>query len=287
MNRPRRFSPETLGLLVFAGLSVVPVVLGQVYALGYSLGWFGALQETVQSGSVSGFLLDREIWDSLLVSTYVAAAVVLLTAVISMFLGLYLRRVLTRGLLSYLVYLPPALPAVVAAFFTFQLLSDAGLVSRVAASMGWIQNPSEFPSLIHDHAFIGVITAHLIAAIPFFSLYFSQVYQDARLDAYLDLTRSLGGKPWDGLRHVVWPVFIRRGTPQLMLWFILVFGSYEIPLLLARQSPQMISVLTMRKFQMFDLTTKPQAFTAALVYSLVVIVLLIILYRKRDGDFHV
>ena len=65
-----------------------------------------------------------------------------------------------------------------------------------------------------------------------------------------------------------------------MLFFIYVMGAYEIPLLLGRQSPQMLSVLAMRKYARFDITQKPEAFAIAFLYAVLVSVVLISLRRQ-------
>ena len=58
--------------------------------------------------------------------------------------------------------------------------------------------------------------------------------------------------------------------PNTVLFFIYVMGAYEIPLMLGRQSPQMLSVLAMRKYARFDITQKPEAFVIAICYAVLV-----------------
>ena len=62
-----------------------------------------------------------------------------------------------------------------------------------------------------------------------------------------------------------------------------MLGSFEIPLLLGPQSPQMISVLARRKFGLFDLEQKPQAFIIALLYTGLVVALLLVFLRRRPA----
>src|SRR5262249_39037592 len=63
-------------------------------------------------------------------------------------------------------------------------------------------------------------------------------------------------------------ILLSRAAANVLLLFVVVLGSYEIPLLLGRQSPQMLSVLTFRKYQRFDLLDKPQAFACSILYTL-------------------
>ena len=44
----------------------------------------------------------------------------------------------------------------------------------------------------------------------------------------------------------------------------------------------MLSVLTVKKFERFDLADKPEAFIVALLYMTVVVTLLIVVFRKES-----
>lgn len=80
------------------------------------------------------------------------------------------------------------------------------------------------------------------------------------------------------------PVLLRQSFPTLVLYFIFVMGSYEIPLLLGSQSPQMMSVLTIRKLQRFDLTDMPQAYVVGVLYTVFVVGVVVFLLRKKSGE---
>jgi putative spermidine/putrescine transport system permease protein len=69
---------------------------------------------------------------------------------------------------------------------------------------------------------------------------------------------------------VATPVLLRRALPNLGLSGIFLFGAYEAPLLLGRQSPRMISVLIAQKFRKFNLADVPQAYALTLLYAGVV-----------------
>jgi putative spermidine/putrescine transport system permease protein len=150
----------------------------------------------------------------------------------------------------------------------------------MAMGLGLIDAPTDFPAMVHDQLSLGVIIAHLLFAVPYFTLLFGQIYKDAHVARLENLTQTLGGNRLQCLTRVTLPILIDKAGTQLLLLFITVFGSYEIPLLLGRQAPQMISVLTLRKYQMFDILQKPEAFIAALLYTVFVSALLVIAFRK-------
>lgn len=272
---------ERLFLAIFALLAVLPIVLSLAYASAYAFGLTGLLSQGFTLDHWRNAFTSSEIPDALLNSFYVACLTVLLSVSLALMLALNVRRRLDRGLLAYAIYLPLALPTTVAAFVVFQLLSDAGLLMRILAQLGWITKPGDWRPLIHDPYSVGVVVAHLLLAVPYFTLLFRQIYHDAHLRELLRLTATLGGSPFDGLRRVTLPILLRSALSNIMLLFVSVLGSYEIPLLLGRQSPQMLSVMTMRKYALFDLSEKPQAFIVALIYTLVVIAVLLAVFRRK------
>jgi putative spermidine/putrescine transport system permease protein len=278
---------ERLFLVIFALLAVLPIGLSLIYSGAYALGLTGLLSEGFTLQHWQKAFTGSEIPYALINSLYVAGLTVVITVLISLALALNVRRRLDRGLLSYAVYLPLALPTTVAAFLMFQLLSDAGFFMRLLAQVGLIADPGDLKPLIHDPFSVGVIAAHLLLAVPYFTLLFRQIFRDTHVGELLRLTYTLGGTPWDGLTRVTLPILLRAGLSNIMLLFVSVLGSYEIPLLLGKQSPQMLSVMTMRKYQLFDLSEKPQAFIVALIYSVAVVLVLFAVFRRRRRVGHV
>ena len=116
-------------------------------------------------------------------------------------------------------------------------------------------------------------------------LLFVQIYQTERVGDLVRLASTLGAGKGAGLYRVAVPILLSRSATNIILLFIAVMGSYEIPLLLGRQSPEMLSVLTMRKYSMFDLAQKPEAFIVALLYTAFVLVLITAAFRTRRLAF--
>ncbi len=83
------------------------------------------------------------------------------------------------------------------------------------------------------------------------------------------------------MQRVVVPLLLRRAAAPLLLYFIFVLGSYEVPLLLGTQSPQMVSVLTVRKLRGYDLAGYPEGYVVATLYAGLVLGLVPLLLRKR------
>ena len=269
-----------LGLALFVLVALLPIAFSLGYAAAYSVGAVGLLSDGFTTAHWVRALGRGEVWASLGLSVYVAGVTVVLTISLALVLALYLRRPLQYGPLSYIIYFPLALPATVAAFLVFQLFSGAGYFTRLLLGLGLIHDPAQFPDLVHDPYAVGIILAHVGLAVPFFMLLFVQVHQAERVDELSRLAHTLGASRAQVLYRVGVPILLTKSTTNVLLLFIAVLGSYEIPLLLGRQAPQMLSVLTMRKYAMFDLAQKPEAFIVALVYTALVLALIVAAFRR-------
>ena len=133
--------------------------------------------------------------------------------------------------------------------------------------------------MIQDRYAIGIILTHILLALPFFLLLMGSLYDRLGLPAMLMQARSLGASAGKAREKIGRMVLLRAAFPTLMLYTIFVTGAYEIPLLLGRQSPQMVSVLTVRYLRHYDLQLIPQAFIVAICYAVVVFSLLLFVYR--------
>ncbi len=258
---------ERAAFALFLVVAVVPIAASLVYAFLYTIGLAGLLGGGFTGRSWSRVLGAAELWRSFGLSVAVAASVVAAATAGGLGLALGLRDEVRSGPLSSALYLPLALPFSVAGFVTYQLLAPTGLLSRLAFALGWVAGPADFPALTNDRFSIGIVVAHVALALPFMTLLFTELHGSERIGIFTALARSLGASPVQALRKVAVPMLLRRAATPMLLLFIVVLGSYEIPLLLGRQAPQMLSVLTYRKWQRFDILEKPEAFVVALAYT--------------------
>jgi len=269
------------GLILFFLLAVLPLLMGIGYALMYSFGAIGVMSDGITPEYWREVLTGSEIFYSFGFSAYIATVAMGITTLLSLSGSILLNKEIEKGLFSYLIYLPLAIPAMVAALFVFQMLSKSGLLSRLSYNMGITESINAFPGLINDPWGIGIITAHVMMATPFFLIYFQNIYRSEKLDELSRLATSLGsGRLATSLRVQV-PVLLTRAMPTLVLYYIFTLGSYEIPLLLGRESPQMVSVLSIRKLRRFNLLDIPEAYIIAIVYIVIVLSAVLYLFKKR------
>lgn len=282
--------PERLGnarwyrrcrLAGFVALAVVPPLWGIGYALAYSVGLAGALSPGFSLEAWSRLAAPGgEIVRSFGFSIAVAAAALVLATGAALGLALGLRRELTSGPAATALLVPLALPGIVGALLAFVWFSGAGWFARGAWHLGLIGSPADFPALINDRLGLGIVLTHAALATPLLTLLFVRLHANERLDELVALARTLGAGPWAVLRRVVLPILLRRAAPSLTLLFAAVLGSYEIPLVLGAQRPEMLSVLARRKFALFDLSLRPEAFVIAVLYAALVFTLVLVVFRK-------
>jgi putative spermidine/putrescine transport system permease protein len=263
---------------------LLPFMAGMVYALLYSFGLAGILSKGFTTEHVKNVLESKEIYQSFLYSIYIATISIFISLSISL-VGVWLyKATITKGRLSFLSYLPLALPAIVTAFLSFQFLGKSGWFSAIAYQGGFIHNLAQFPDLINDRFAIGIIITHILMAVPFFLIFFSNLYQAENLNALAEVSSSLGANRQQIASKIILPVLLKRGLNTILLYFIFILGSYEIPLILGRQSPQMISVLVVRKMQRFNLLDIPQGYFISFVYSLLVVLILFLFVRSKKTN---
>ena len=169
----------------------------------------------------------------------------------------------------------------VSAFFFFQFLSKAGILSRIFYSVHITSSINSFPDLVNDKLGIGIILANLFICAPFFSLLFISRMETERINDYAVLSQTLGASRRTAIKKIVIPMLLQKTFANIVLYFIFIFGSYEIPLILGQQNPQMISVLIVRKMQRYNLMDIPQGYFLSLVYSIAVIVLLAVFLNPK------
>lgn len=270
--------------LLLAVFALLPLVAGVGFALLYSLGIIGVLN--------TGFTLQHWLLvfkeGNVITSFFYSAAIAMASLIISVGLALLIsvryHAAFRRGIFSYLIYMPLAFPGIVAAFFFFQLLSKAGLLSRVFYQLNIVQSISRFPDLVNDTFGIGMIATHVFLSLPFFLLLFVNIIKIERIAEYRQVAQTFAASRWQSLVRVYIPMILQKALPNIILYFIFIFGSFEVPLLLGRSNPEMISVLAVRKLQRFNLYDIPQGYAIAVLYTLFVFTLLYIMFKVKKWN---
>lgn len=263
----------------YAVLVVGLPLAGLGYALLGSVGLAGPLAEGFTGRYWRALGTDRGLVYAALYSAWVAVAAVGTSVALALALVLRAQPTLRRPAFVGLLYVPLLMPALVMAFYLFQLLSRAGWLSRLSFRGGLTGSVEAFPELVQDGAGVGIILAHVLLTFPFLTLLFQAIYQESRLEEYRQLTRTLGASAAQFRRRVAVPMLLRRAAPTVLLSTIATLGAYDIPLLLGRPYPQMLSVYIATRLQRFDLRELPAGYLAGFLVAAGLLGLIALLLR--------
>ena len=180
----------------------------------------------------------------------------------------------------YAVRLPILVPHAVVAVFVIQILSQTGLVARVAYALGLLEDYAAFPQLLFTPSYLGTILAYLWKETPFVA-YFVLAFMSGISDTLGEAAENLGASALRSFWEVTLPLSIPVISKAGLIIFIFAFGGYELPLLLGSTLPKALAVQTHLMYMSPDLLQRPLAMAMngvvlllssgmALAYSLVI-----------------
>ncbi|MEO7530057.1 MAG: ABC transporter permease subunit, partial [Sediminibacterium sp.] len=237
-------------LILFAA---VPLLAGVTFAISYSMGWVGALHSGTTFDNWKKVFSESDTPLAFLYSTVIALVALTLSVLIGLLTAVKYHKWFTTGILSFIIYIPLAFPGIVAAFFFFQFLTKAGFLSRIFYQLHFTRTIDQFPDLVNDFYGIGILITLSFLSFPFFVLLFTNLIKTERINEFRFLAETMGASKNESLKKIAVPILLKKALPNCILHFIFILGSFEIPLLLGRSRPEMISVLAIRKLQKFDL----------------------------------
>ncbi len=239
---------------------------GLIIAAAQSLGYYTPIGE--RGFTVRHYLAlpgDPEFLAGLRQTLWVTITATAISAVGGTTLALALHRTAT-GSIRTLLQVPLALPHLAMAVVLINLIAPSGLFARIFFHFGLIASPSEFPALINDRFSIGIIITYVLKEVPFIAIMVMTLL--ARIgDEYDDLARTLGASGWQRLRHVTLPLIAPAVISSSVIVFSFIFGAFEVPYILGRPYPAMLSVIAQRRYLDPDLTQRPEAIAVAMVIA--------------------
>ncbi|MBT0607435.1 ABC transporter permease subunit [Aequorivita echinoideorum] len=276
---------KNVSRFLFVAIVTVPVVSGMVYAALYSLGIIGILNTEISSKAWQTVFFGKPFWSAIGFSLYISVVSMAISLAVALLISIKWQKNLRDGLLGTAIYFPLCFPGTVMAFFSFQMLSKSGFVSRLGFNMGWIEDLRVFPSWIHDAYGIGIIFTSVLLITPFFIILFSNLFKTENIASFQHLAKTFGASNRQILWKVTLPILLKRASVTIYLFTIFIMGSYEVPLLLGRQDPQMISVAIIQKIQRFNLNDIPQGYAMSILYVLLILSVVILLFFRNKNFF--
>lgn len=274
-----------LGIIVFVAIGVVPFTVAFIYALLYSFGIIGVANQGFTTEFWVSVWTSGTFFTSFLYSSSIALVAVTVSVGGALWATLKLRKHLEQKFMSFIIYLPLAVPAVVTGFFTFQLFSKGGFFARLSYQLGFIDQASQFPDLVNDSLAFGIVLSFITMVMPFFLLLFLSVYKNERIEELSVLAQSLGANAKQVTRRIFLPILIKKTWVLIVLYFIFLLGAYEVPLILGQESPQMLSVLIIQEIKQFDLDKISEGYVVAVMYTLMVLLAAILLFLPRPKSY--
>jgi len=246
--------------LLFAG--------GLFTALAQSFGYMPAIGQTELSlDAYREVLTGEDFLASLALTLYVAGASTGISTVLAVLAALALRR--SSGRVSSVVFqLPITIPHLVAAVGIALVVSQTGLGARLAAALGLIGEPADFPALLYDEYSVGIILTYVWKEVPFIALVVLASLRGVAADLE-DVARTLGASAWQRFWFVVFPVISPAVFASSLIVFAFTFGAFEVPYLLGKTYPTILPVMAYNEYRDIDLAARPVAMAINVLIALV------------------
>ena len=210
-------------------------------------------------------LHDPELRAALGFTFWIAFASTVISTLTGVALALGLRN--SRSAMS-LLQIPIAMPHLTMAIVLLHLASPSGLISRMAFALGFIQSPAQFPDLVQDPYGLGIILTYWIKETPFLAVTsLALLMRSGR--QYEEVAQNLGAGYWDRLRFVTLPLLAPAILPAALIVFAFVFAAFDVPFLLGRSYPTVLSVLAQRYFQSSEIAGRPTAMLVSIFMTFI------------------
>lgn len=156
------------------------------------------------------------------------------------------------------IQLPIAVPHVVVALFTINILSQNGLLARICYAVGIIKEQQEFPLLLFDSHGLGIILAYLWKGIPFI-VYFVIALMSNINEKLGEASRNLGASRWTTFYKITLPLCKYPILSGFLMLFVFSLGAYELPVILGATSPRALPVQAYIEYIHPNLKNRPFA----------------------------
>ena len=259
-----------IALLLAPALVVIGVLFagGLVVAFVQSLGYVPAIGMTdLTLDAYREVLSDEDFFDSLVLTLYVSGVSTGVATVLAVVAALALRR--SSGRVSAVVFqLPITIPHLVAAVGIALIVGQTGLGARLAALLGLVGEPGDFPALLYDEYSVGIILTYVWKEVPFIALVVLASLRGVASELE-DVARTLGAGAWQRFWYVVFPVISPSVVAASLLVFAFTFGAFEVPYLLGKSYPTILPVMAYNEYRDIDLSARPTAMAINVLIALI------------------
>lgn len=261
------------GALVFASLQ----------SLGYAP-WFG-INQFPDVQSYEQLWLDAHFWQATALTLYYAFVATLISLMLGIILALILIKSFPGKKLFQTVYkLPLMLPYMVGIALAVLMLGNGGIVSRLMAALGFIDDPSQFPQVLETHYGWGIITLYVWKQMPFVTLVIYSVLLGINREIQ-EAAVLLGANRRQIFVHVTLPQIIPGIVTSSLIIFAFNMGAFEAPFILGGGFPDTLPVLAWRYFNDADYNLQLQGMAvimSILLMSSLILFVYLAAYRRYE-----
>lgn len=283
--------PGWLALAPALGLTLILFGASVIYGLAQSVGYLSFLDSAPQfslnayRNLMTGQGYSDEFWPALGFSLWVSGAATVLSMGLALGVSIWLmsdrstRRV-SKSADTLILNINLAFPHLVWAIGLLLLLSQSGLIARLAATFGWIQTPADFPVLVRDRYGLGIILHYVSKEVPFLALIVLAVLR-SQVEAYDLVALNLGANRWQRLRYVTLPLVLKGLLGGGTLVFAFIFGAYEVPAILGVRFPRMLANVGLDFFANPDLRSRAEGMAISVLMAVIVVIVVVITRRME------
>ena len=270
----RRAPAGPAAALALAPLALVLGVLfggALVLALAQALGhapWFG-IDTFPDASAFRDLWTGPAFWRSLGLTLYYAAAATALALGLGTALALALARAFPgRRVFGVLYKLPLMIPYTVGIALALAVMGNGGMASRLAAALGWVDAPGDFPRLLHTHAGWGVIAVYVWKQTPFVAVTVHAVLLGLGRETR-EAAATLGASRWQTFRLVTLPGVAPGLASAGLIVFAFNMGAFEAPFILGGGHPDTLPVIAWRYFGDADTRLRLQGMATVVSIALI------------------
>lgn len=253
--------------ICLGGLFGAATVMAFAQSLGYAP-WFG-INTFPDVSHFAALWGDKAFWFSLGLTLYYAITATAIALVLAIMLALALIRAFPgKALYKYIYKLPIMIPYTVGIALAVIMMGKGGIMSRLAATVGLIDDPAQFPNLLNSHAGWGIIAVYVWKQAPFMTLTIYAVLLGVGRDTE-EASTILGASKWQTLRLVTLPQILPGIVTATLICFAFNIGHFEAPLLMGGGYPDTLPVIAWQYFNDADYTRQLQGMATVVTIFMV------------------
>lgn len=166
--------------------------------------------------------------------------------------------------LRLLLQCPLYLPHLVAANVVILTLGQSGLFARILHLVGLAAEPADAPRLVYDAFGWGSVLGFALKETPFVAV-LVYPFALAALATYGPVARTLGASLGGILRRIVLPMSWPAVATAAVITFAYGFSSFEIPSVLGRTYPKVLSNWAYELYTNVEAASRPRAMVVGLL----------------------